>query len=130
MTRTCKRCIHENVCSAKIDFLTIIDDWNSTYPHIQLNKKKNIAEWCDEFKTLSDTHIQLSNTFQQMTERFHQIYQIQIKRKSGTCSSKEQLELKKAFSDVNSLFLIMDASEQDQIKKYASKITGVKIIES
>ena len=130
MTITCDKCVHKNVCGANLEYFSTIFDWNSKHPYIQLNENVNLAESCNQFKTLSDIHIQSSNTLQKIIERLDQIKELNEKRKAKPATTKESSELEQAFDDANILFETLNADEKNQAKQYASKIPGVKTIDS
>lgn len=129
MSQKCEHCIHFLVCNAKLQHDTFAKEWNKKFTHVQMIEDLDLAEYCTEFKTLSDVHISSSKTFQIMIERFNQIEELH-KKETQSMTSKESSELEKAFGDVNKLFLTLDAQEKILVKKYASTVIGVKVIES
>ena len=55
---TCTRCIHKQMCTARISFDAVSKEWNRQYPFVKMNQDGDtLAEACSEYKTLTNIHV-------------------------------------------------------------------------
>ncbi len=56
--KTCARCIHLEMCVARMSYDHVVKTWNEQYPYVPMTSQgDSLALHCKEYKTLSDIHI-------------------------------------------------------------------------
>ena len=124
MTLECKHCIHFKTCGARVDIRSLIIKWNEKYPGILFNEEQNLANNCDDYKSLSDLHFSESLNFRKFMERIYQINELRKKQKEQTVSEKEENELTYALTDARKLYDSLDESEKHCAINYSRVLRG------
>ena len=56
--KACERCIHLEMCVARMSYDAVIKTWNEQYPYVPMTQDGDVlASHCKEYQTLSDIHI-------------------------------------------------------------------------
>ncbi len=136
--KSCKHCIHNDVCQAKITYYEIVEKWNLDFSYLQFspNSEETLAKDCGHYKTLSNLFIKKqhatkmvpsfepSPALKKILERLDQIEEISS---SDELSQEEDKELEEIYSRINHMTKYLNKQEWDFVEKYTSEIPGCKI---